>query len=389
MNEEKKNKKNIKKFNINEYKIIKLIGYGGFSKVHLCYHYQKRIYYALKIINKIEVTRKKKHKYVLQEKKILNLLNNNLILKLYQTGSDTRNVYLLSEYCKNGELWDLLNGSYYNFKKNKKIYLKPKGLPINLILFYSAEILYCLKYLQSKNIIHRDLKPENILIDDEYHIKLADFGTSKLLDELNEKQQYKSKNSKNLCKKMNLFDYYEEENCNSDKNEEDLESDIMTPEEELKAKNARKLSFVGTPEYMSPEILHNSHISLKSDLWSFGILLYQLITGVLPFIDKSSYLIFKKSLKPFKNLDFTRFPKELNENFKKNAKNLILKCLEVNPYKRIELDEIINHQFFEIFFENYPKTIFFQNPKQFQVPQEIKKFFQQISEKKEEKSDEE
>lgn len=96
--------------------------------------------------------------------------------------------------------------------------------------FYFAEILLGLEFLHSKNIVYRDLKPENVLIDVDGHIKLADFGLSKIF-----------------------------------KNEE------------------RSFSFCGSPEYMCPEILKREGHNHMVDYYTLGALLFEMLTGLPPF----------------------------------------------------------------------------------------------------------
>lgn len=100
--------------------------------------------------------------------------------------------------------------------------------------FYACEIILALEFLHGNNILYRDLKPENVLLDAEGHVKLSDFGLSKVLGCCNEKTG----------------------------------------------------SFCGTLEYMSPEILNDCKYDKASDYWALGILLFQLATGEPPFINE-------------------------------------------------------------------------------------------------------
>lgn len=104
----------------------------------------------------------------------------------------------------------------------------------DIILFYASQILEGLIYLHSMNIMYRDLKPENVLIDEEGNIVLADFGISKTLDH-----------------------------------------------------GSKTRSFVGTPEYVSPEVILEQGHDKSVDVWSFGILLYEMAIGLPPFYSKN------------------------------------------------------------------------------------------------------
>lgn len=96
------------------------------------------------------------------------LLDHPSIIKLYWTFKDMTSVYLMTELGEGGELWELLENA------------KDKKLPIELVRCYTAEMINALQYIHSKNIVHRDFKPENILLDKSGHLKITDFGTSKV-----------------------------------------------------------------------------------------------------------------------------------------------------------------------------------------------------------------
>jgi len=113
--------------------------------------------------------------------------------------------------------------------------------------FYSGEILRALEHLHDMNIMHRDLKPENILLDQNMHIKVADFGCSKILDQAGD-------------------------NGMEDK-----------PVGNDKCPRQRSNSFVGTAQYVSPELLSEQKTLPTSDLWALGCIIYQMIAGLPPF----------------------------------------------------------------------------------------------------------
>ena len=98
--------------------------------------------------------------------------------------------------------------------------------------FYAAEMVLALEYLHQSGVVYRDLKPENILIDNEGHIRLTDFGLSK---------------------------------------------------SGLENSNGRTESFCGTPEYLAPEIIRDKRYGYSVDWYSFGLVLYEMLTGVNPF----------------------------------------------------------------------------------------------------------
>ena len=120
--------------------------------------------------------------------------------------------------------------------------------------------LQAIEHLHSLNIIHRDLKPENILLSSSMHILLTDFGSAKIISS---------------------------------------EGDFEEGHGNVEAGGGgggggRRNSFVGTAQYVSPEILTNSGSSKASDLWALGCIIYQMVTGIPPFQAQNEYLIFQK-----------------------------------------------------------------------------------------------
>lgn len=173
-------------------------------------------------------------------------------------------------------------------------YLKKVGsFDENSTQFYSAEIIIALEYLHMKGIIHRDLKPENILLDENMHIKITDFGTAKVIQD----------------------------------GEED-----------------RANSFVGTAEYVSPELLQNKVAYKSSDLWALGCIIYQLLAGRPPFHAPNEYLCFQK---------ITKLEYDIPTGFPDNARDLVTRLLVLDPMKRLGCDQqggyepLKTHVFFE------------------------------------------
>ncbi|PNJ16967.1 PDPK1 isoform 8, partial [Pongo abelii] len=151
-----------------------------------------------------------------------------------------------------------------------------------------------LNIFAKSGIIHRDLKPENILLNEDMHIQITDFGTAK----------------------------------------------VLSPE----SKQARANSFVGTAQYVSPELLTEKSACKSSDLWALGCIIYQLVAGLPPFRAGNEYLIFQKIIK----LEYD-FP----EKFFPKARDLVEKLLVLDATKRLGCEEMEGygplkaHPFFE------------------------------------------
>lgn len=152
---------------------------------------------------------------------------------------------------------------------------------------YIREVIEGVKYLHSFDppIIHRDIKPENILLDENNRVKVADFGWSNF--------------------------------SNSDEN---------------------RTTYCGTPDYLSPEMVKREGHGTSVDVWSVGVLLFELLAGYAPFSGHSQEEKF---------MNIKKLKINWPNDFPPIAKNLVTKILKLNPKERISLDEMLNHTWFE------------------------------------------
>ncbi|XP_018421310.1 PREDICTED: 3-phosphoinositide-dependent protein kinase 1 [Nanorana parkeri] len=250
-----------------DFKFGKILGEGSFSTVVLAKELTTGREYAIKILQKRHIVKEKKVPYVTRERDVMSRLDHPFFVKLYFTFQDVEKLYFGLSFAKNGEL----------LKYIRKI----GSFDETCTRFYTAEIVCALEYLHDKGIIHRDLKPENILLGEDMHIQITDFGTAKVLS-----------------------------------------SD---------SRQARANSFVGTAQYVSPELLTEKSACKSSDLWALGCITYQLVAGLLPFRAGNEYLIFQKIIK----LEYD-FP----EKFFPRAKDLVEKLLVLDPTKRLGCEEM-------------------------------------------------
>lgn len=274
-----------------EFNILNPIGNGSYSQVLQVQEIDNGKFFAMKVLSKVLILKKSILQNVITERDVYTKLNHPNIIKLYFTFQDQENLFYIFEYAKNGDLQKILD--------------KHNTIPVPSAKILSGQILLALSYIHKKKILHCDLKPENILLDEENRIKISDFGIAEIFYENNSLEAIKG-------------------------------------------------SFVGSPDYASPEMLSEQKIGTGSDLWAFGCLLYALLTGASPFHSNAVLTTFKK----IETLDYS-FP----TNFNQDAQDLIEKILNISQDQRLGFGEqdsdyksIREHPFFkDLSWESFTK----------------------------------
>ncbi|XP_063079008.1 cGMP-dependent protein kinase 1 [Engraulis encrasicolus] len=143
------------------------LGVGGFGRVELVTTGNHGKYYAVKKVSKKYIVAKRQEAHMLFEKKILQLIQCDFIVKMHAAFKDSRYIYMVMEFCQGGEIWTKL--------KEVGRFDEP------VAVFVTACVVEAFAYLHKKSIMYRDLKPENLLLDTRGYIKLVDFGFAKEL----------------------------------------------------------------------------------------------------------------------------------------------------------------------------------------------------------------
>ncbi|XP_064342543.1 ribosomal protein S6 kinase alpha-2 isoform X2 [Camelus dromedarius] len=322
-------KEGFEKADPSQFELLKVLGQGSYGKVFLVRKVKGSDagqLYAMKVLKKatLKVRDRVRSK---MERDILAEVNHPFIVKLHYAFQTEGKLYLILDFLRGGDLFTRLSKEKSHKMHREEICCPWKTLrqrtlpqtPVELwtcrrplfptlcradgtegwllvmfteedVKFYLAELALALDHLHGLGIIYRDLKPENILLDEEGHIKITDFGLSK-------------------------------EAIDHDK---------------------RAYSFCGTIEYMAPEVVNRRGHTQSADWWSFGVLMFEMLTGSLPFQGKdrkeTMALILKAKL---------GMPQFLSTE----AQSLLRALFKRNPCNRLGagidgVEEIKRHPFF-------------------------------------------
>lgn len=256
------------------------LGKGAFGSVYFGYKQQDpSMKIAAKVISNSNIQnsphREKIIESIKREISVLKKIKNPNIVQLHSEYLTNNNIYLIFEYCKDG---DLLN--YRESRGGSHAYL-PEGESIE----FFRHITNGFKSLQQGKIIHRDIKPSNILLH-EGNAKIADFGFARFTDDVDQKT-------------------------------------FMTE--------------VGSPLYMAPEIYCQNKYNAKCDIWSLGILLFELLYGVTPWTATNAHDLFNNKIGKIP-LKFPTVPKRSSK-----VKDLLQAMIQVNPDSRVSWEVIFKH----------------------------------------------
>nr|AML79360.1 putative LOV domain-containing protein [Peperomia fraseri] len=294
------------RISLKHFKPIRPLGCGDTGSVHLVELQGTGEFYAMKAMDKsVMLNRNKVHRVCL-EREVLSFLDHPFLPTLYASFQTPTHVCLITDFCPGGELFGVLD------KQPLKIFKEESAR------FYAAEVVIGLEYLHCLGIIYRDLKPENILIQGDGHAVLTDFDLSFLT----------------ACKPQVIKHVPSSRRKNSKR---------LPPPTFIAEPITHSNSFVGTEEYIAPEIIVGAGHSSAIDWWALGILLYEMLYGRTPFRGKNRQKTFANIL----HKDLT-FPSSIQVSL--SARQLIHGLLHRDPANRIGANggasEIKQHPFF-------------------------------------------
>ncbi|XP_023711287.1 microtubule-associated serine/threonine-protein kinase 3 isoform X7 [Cryptotermes secundus] len=276
-----------------DFEIIKLISNGAYGAVYLVRLKETHQRFAMKKISKNNLMLRNQVDQVFAERDIMSFTDNPFVVSMYCSFETKKHLCLVMEYVEGGDCATLV--------KN----IGP--LPPDMARFYFAETVLAVEYLHSYGIVHRDLKPDNLLITALGHIKLTDFGLSKM---------------GLMSLATNLYEGYIDR----------------------ETKQFSDKQVFGTPEYIAPEVILRQGYGKPVDWWSLGIILYEFLIGCVPFFGETPEELFAHTVN-----DDIEWPDEDDWPVQPEAKDIITALLQQNARERLGTggpQEVKEHPYF-------------------------------------------
>ncbi|KAE8713726.1 Protein kinase G11A [Hibiscus syriacus] len=272
---------------LNHFRLLKRLGYGDIGSVYLLELSGTKCYFAMKVMDKASLASRNKLLRAQTEREILQCLDHPFLPTLYAHFETDEFSCLVMEFCPAGDLHTLRQRQ------------PAKHFTEQAVNFYVAEVLLSLEYLHMLGIVYRDLKPENVLVREDGHIMLSDFDLSLRctvsptlirsstleFEPLRKNPVYCAQPDciePSCVAPMTCFSprFFSSKSKKDRKPKNDTGNQVSPLPEPT---NARSMSFVGTHEYLAPEIIKGEGHGSAVDWWTFGIFLYELLFCKTPF----------------------------------------------------------------------------------------------------------
>jgi microtubule-associated serine/threonine kinase len=288
-------KKTSSKVTQDDFDRIKIISQGAYAAVYLVKHKETRQRFAMKRIAKQSLQLRNQVQRAFLERDIMTFTENPFVVSMYCSFETKNHLCMIMEYVEGGDVRTLLNNI--------------ETLPEEITRMYSAEVVLALEYLHSYGIVHRDLKPDNLLITSLGHIKLTDFGLSKV----------------GLMRRAT--EIYEER---------DIEEGPKFDDQDM----------VGTPDYLAPEVILKQDYNSDVDWWALGVIIYEVLHGITPFYGETVEEVFSNIRKG--DVEFAPDEDPDDPWIQSEAKSIILAFLDLDVQNRLTNPELIKeHPYFK------------------------------------------
>ncbi|CAH8301792.1 unnamed protein product [Eruca vesicaria subsp. sativa] len=299
---------------------LKLLGKGATGTVFLVHDSSASSPFALKLVKKSSASSLRRAKWETQILRRLSDEPNPFLPRLLATSESSDFFAWAIPYCSGGDL------NVLRHRQNDGVFSSA------VIKFYLAEILCALDHLHSMGIAYRDLKPENILLQESGHVTLTDFDLSCSLNKPTRPEFYLSDPEPDPTRKR----FFRQKT----KKTKSARVNPITRRRMSFSAGERSNSFVGTDEYISPEVIRGDGHDFAVDWWALGVLAYEMMYGATPFKGRSKKETFRNVL--MKEPEFAGKPSDLTD--------LIRRLLVKDPTRRLGFRrgaaEIKEHAFF-------------------------------------------
>lgn len=249
------------------YEIVDRLGKGSVGEVYLAHDPNIDRKVALKVLHKEHLASKEIIKRFTKEAKAIGRLSHPNIVSVYDVGKDHGTIYIAMEYLEGHPLNEAIQS---------------KKFDMATIVRIGRQVAAALDYAHQKGIVHRDVKPSNLMITDTNQVKLTDFGIAHF---------------------------------------EDASITLQTCSGDI----------LGTPAYMPPEQVAGQDVDGRSDLYSLGVILYELMVGRRPFIENTLTALFKAI-----SQDSFIPPRKVKPSIPTDLSDIVQKCMEKNPDRRYQ-----------------------------------------------------
>jgi serine/threonine-protein kinase len=256
------------------YRIEALLGQGGMGRVYKAYDKTLDRTVALKVVRQGMMADMEAINRFKQELLLASKISHTNILRIHDMGEVGDVKFITMAFVDGPDLHHILQET-------------PK-LPFDRVVSFSQQLAAALSAAQDEGVIHRDLKPQNILVGKDDHLYVSDFGLARSFEETN-------------------------------------------------IQVTRTGAFLGTPRYMSPEQVEGKPADLRSDIYAYGLILYEMVTGDVPFTGESTIKVMYQRIQ-----EKPKSPKTLNPDLPSWFVQVIMRCLERDPAARYQrADEIV------------------------------------------------
>ncbi|XP_068647397.1 protein kinase PINOID 2-like [Aristolochia californica] len=352
---------------LHNFRLLRRLGSGDIGNVYLCRLRNTlpglpECLYAMKVVDREALAVRKKLMRAEMEKEIIAMLDHPFLPTLYAQFDASHYSCLVMEFCPGGDL---------HAARQRQ---PGRRFTVSSAKFYAAETLLALEYLHMMGVVYRDLKPENVLVREDGHIMLSDFDLCFKCDVVPKllrtrpgqphaagRSSSSKKGTTQSCvgpipPVLSCFSFGPKETRkrnNKKATVEAMKSELQEMDPELVAEpvSARSKSFVGTHEYLAPEVIAGSGHGSAVDWWTLGVFLFELLYGTTPFKGENNEKTLINIIK--RPLIFPKLALKSSKDAEELAKaqDLISKLLVKNPKKRLGSSkgsvEIKRHEFFK------------------------------------------